>query len=119
MARITVEDCLKRVKSRFILTIIAAKRAKMLLEGSPPLVRCDNKAVVTALREIAAGKVLPIRREEESQLEEAKVKMIESLPEGELSLVESEEVYEPPELVYELTDESFAEGEEEEHEDRD
>lgn len=117
MARITVEDCLKQVKSRFVLTIIAAKRAKMLLEGSPPLVRCDNKAVVTALREIAAGKVLPIRREEKAQLEEAKVKMIESLPEGEFPLTETEEVYEPPELVYEVADEHLTE--EEGDEDRD
>jgi DNA-directed RNA polymerase subunit omega len=96
MARITVEDCLKRVPSRFALAVIAFKRAKMLLQGSPPLVKCDNKAIVTALREIAAGKVIPIRREERAQLEEAKVKIVEAVPE-----VEKEEIYEAPELVYE------------------
>jgi len=97
MARITVEDCLKRVKSCFALTVIAAKRAKMLLQGAPPLVKCDNRAIVTALREIAAGKVLPITKEEKAQLEEVKVKMLEAAAE-----VQPEEaVYEPPELVYE------------------
>lgn len=57
MARITVEDCLKQVPSRFILVHLAAQRARDLLKGSPSLVRSDNKAVVTALRELAAGKV--------------------------------------------------------------
>jgi len=57
MARITVEDCLKTVESRFELVILAARRAKMLLKGAKPLVQTDNRYVVTALREIAAGKV--------------------------------------------------------------
>jgi DNA-directed RNA polymerase subunit omega len=35
----------------------AARRAKQLLKGARPLVESDNKEVVTALREIAAGKV--------------------------------------------------------------
>ncbi|RLA85556.1 MAG: DNA-directed RNA polymerase subunit omega [Deltaproteobacteria bacterium] len=96
MARITVEDCLRQVKSRFGLAVVAAKRAKMLLQGAPPFVKCDNKAIVTALREIAASKVLPISKEEKAQLEEAKVKMLEAA-EKEIG----EQVYEPPELVYE------------------
>lgn len=57
MARITVEDCLARVESRFSLVILAAKRAKMLLKGAPLLVSTDNKIIVNALREIASGKV--------------------------------------------------------------
>jgi DNA-directed RNA polymerase subunit omega len=57
MARITVEDCLERVESRFALVVLAAKRVKMLLKGAPPLVGTDNKVIVNALREIAAGKV--------------------------------------------------------------
>ena len=57
MARITVEDCLARIPNRFELVVVAARRAKDLLKGSPPLVEADNKEVVTALREIAAGKV--------------------------------------------------------------
>jgi DNA-directed RNA polymerase subunit omega len=57
MARITVEDCLDKVPNRFELVLGAAKRAKQLLKGARPLVESDNKDVVTALREIAAGKV--------------------------------------------------------------
>ena len=57
MARITVEDCLKRVPNRFELVILGTKRAKQLLKGARPLVESDNKEVVTALREIAASKV--------------------------------------------------------------
>ena len=58
MARITVEDCLKRVDNRFALVMLAAKRTKQLLEGGHPLVKTDNREVVTALREIAAGEVV-------------------------------------------------------------
>jgi DNA-directed RNA polymerase omega subunit len=57
MARITVEDCLEQVESRFSLVNLASKRTKMLLKGATPLVDTDNKAIVNALREIAAGKV--------------------------------------------------------------
>ncbi|MFI5351735.1 MAG: DNA-directed RNA polymerase subunit omega [Candidatus Binatales bacterium] len=58
MARITVEDCLDKVSNRFELVLGAAKRSKQLLKGGRPLVDSDNKEVVTALREIAAGKVI-------------------------------------------------------------
>lgn len=57
MARITVEDCLDRVPNRFELVLLGARRAKQLLKGARPLVESDNKEVVTALREIAAGEV--------------------------------------------------------------
>ena len=56
MARVTVEDCLKNVKNRFELVIVAAKRARQLMRGKPPKVEWDNdKPTVVALREIAAG----------------------------------------------------------------
>jgi DNA-directed RNA polymerase subunit omega len=57
MARITVEDCLKKVESRFELVILAARRAKMIMKGAKPLVESDNRSIVNALREVAAGKV--------------------------------------------------------------
>lgn len=59
MARITVEDCLKKIDSRFILVNLAAKRVKQLRSGATPLLSSKNKEVVVALREIAAGKVTP------------------------------------------------------------
>lgn len=56
MARVTVEDCLKNVKNRFELVIVAAKRARQLMRGKEPKVDWDNdKPTVVALREIAAG----------------------------------------------------------------
>jgi len=57
MARITVEDCLDKVSSRFELVMLASKRAKQLLKGAKPLIKSDNRDIVIALREIAAGKV--------------------------------------------------------------
>ena len=64
MARVTVEDCLEKVPSRFELVLLAARRAKQLLKGSRPLIDSSNKEVVSALREIAAGKVTAVRSEE-------------------------------------------------------
>lgn len=58
MARITVEDCLDNVGNRFELVLLGARRAKQLLKGARPLVESDNKEVVTALREVAAGEVV-------------------------------------------------------------
>jgi len=57
MARITVEDCLQQVHSRFLLVHLTSQRARDLMKGAPALVHTDNKYVVTALREVAAGKV--------------------------------------------------------------
>ncbi len=57
MARVTVEDCLKRVENRFLLVMLASRRVKQLYKGAPPLVDPrNNRKIVTALREIAAGK---------------------------------------------------------------
>ena len=57
MARITVEDCLSKVLNRFELVMLASKRARQLFRGAKPLIVSDNREVVVALREIAAGEV--------------------------------------------------------------
>ncbi|MBW2558156.1 MAG: DNA-directed RNA polymerase subunit omega [Deltaproteobacteria bacterium] len=58
MARVTVEDSLKKAKNRFALTHLTIQRAKQLLRGSKPLSKKkNNREVVTALREIAEGEV--------------------------------------------------------------
>ncbi|MCE2860468.1 MAG: DNA-directed RNA polymerase subunit omega [Oxalobacteraceae bacterium] len=57
MARITVEDCLKRIPNRFQLTLAATYRARQILQGHTPKIDSDDKATVIALREIAAGHV--------------------------------------------------------------
>ncbi|WP_320175012.1 DNA-directed RNA polymerase subunit omega [Maridesulfovibrio sp.] len=59
MARITVEDCLAEVGNRFLIVQMAIKRVKQYREGYTPLVESKNKEIVTALREIAATKVIP------------------------------------------------------------
>ena len=67
MARVTIEDCLKRIPNRFYLVHVATKRVRQLLEGSPRLVKASsNEDVVTALREIAAGKVF-IKKEDSQE----------------------------------------------------
>jgi len=57
MARITIEDCLENVPSRFALVHLAIERVKQLRKGGRPLVKCKNREIVLALREIAQGKV--------------------------------------------------------------
>lgn len=58
MARVTVDDCLKRIPNRFQLTLVATYRARQLTMGSTPMVEADkDKPTVVALREVAAGKV--------------------------------------------------------------
>ena len=57
MARITVEDCLAQIPNRLQLVLAATYRARMLSQGHAPKVESKNKPGVTALREIAAGKI--------------------------------------------------------------
>ena len=53
MARVTVEDCVEKVSSRFQLVLLAAQRSREILAGSPITVEKDNdKNPVIALREI-------------------------------------------------------------------
>jgi DNA-directed RNA polymerase subunit omega len=58
MARITVEDCLEKIDNRFGIIHVAAERVRQLDKGSQRLVNCKNENAVTALREIAEGKVM-------------------------------------------------------------
>lgn len=54
MARVTVEDCVEKVPSRFELVVLAAKRARQISAGSALTVDRENdKNTVVALREIA------------------------------------------------------------------
>ena len=58
MARITVDDCLKRIPNRFQLTLTATYRARQLSQGASPLVEPNrDKFTVIALREISVGKI--------------------------------------------------------------
>lgn len=57
MARITVEDCLKKIPNRFELVLCATYRARQLNNGHAPHVDAKGKNTVIALREIAQGSV--------------------------------------------------------------
>jgi len=58
MARITVEDCLKRIPNRFDMTLTATTRARQLAIGAAPMVDpLRDKPTVIALRELAQGKI--------------------------------------------------------------
>ena len=68
MARVTVEDCVDKITSRFDLVLLAAHRSREMAEGAEILVDRDNdKNPIVALREIAEEKLAP------KELEEAKV----------------------------------------------
>lgn len=85
MARVTVEDCLEKVGNRFALVLLAAERARQLSKGAPPLVQCDNKPAVTALREIAEGRVRfreNIREKVEEYLREMRMRGVKSAQSG-------------------------------------
>ncbi len=58
MARITVEDCLKKVDNQYDLVLLAKERTAQLNAGDPMLVEQDNdKRTIISLREIGDGKV--------------------------------------------------------------
>ena len=58
MARITVEDCLKKIDSQYDLVLLAKERTSQLNAGEQALLPTDNdKNTVISLREIGEGKV--------------------------------------------------------------
>ena len=81
MARVTIEDCLEKVDSRFALVHLAVRRVLQLRSGVPRLMdRPKNKDVVLALREIAAGRVTP---ENVRELEDMRLLAVVNPPEKE------------------------------------
>ena len=86
MARITVEDCLTQENNRFALVQLASKRTKQLLQGSTAQITDRrNKAVVTALREIADGRVRFMTPEEAQAYEEQREREAEAARAAELA----------------------------------
>jgi DNA-directed RNA polymerase subunit omega len=58
VARITIDDCLKRVPNRFLLANMVARRVRQIREGSEYLVSSPKNAdIVMSLREVAAGRI--------------------------------------------------------------
>jgi len=70
VARITVEDCLRKVSNRFLLVNMVAKRVRQIREGSDYLVSSPkNEDIVVALREVSAGKIKMVPTEPEKETE--------------------------------------------------
>ena len=87
MARITVEDCLKKVESQYDLVLLAKERTSQLNSGAEMLVEADNdKNTVIALREIGDGKITieelknnsiaKLRKEPDKNFEEEEVEEV-------------------------------------------
>ena len=58
MARITVEDCLEKIRNQYDLVLLAKERTSQLNSGETQLVPKDNdKNTVISLREIGEGKI--------------------------------------------------------------
>ena len=86
MARVTVEDCVDKITSRFDLVLFAAHRAREMSAGSEILVERDNdKNPIVALREIADEKLVP------SDLEESKISSLQT----QIDVDEADEDYIP------------------------
>lgn len=79
MARITVEDCLEKINTRFELVHLAAARVRQLRKGAEPLVVCKNKDIVVSLREIAAEKVFIADKEDTDSLQDPMETPVEDL----------------------------------------
>lgn len=118
MARVTVEDCLKNVDSRFTLVHLAVRRVLQLRHGAPPTMENlkGNKEVVLALREIASDNITV---DNIRQIEEARPMPVEPSPaERELARVDLKEILEEatsfnPSVEFEESDQ-ILEGDEEE-----
>ena len=94
MARVTVEDCVKVVESRFELILIAAERSRILSKGAEPLLDRDrDKNPVVALREIAENKL------DLEQTKEILVKGLQKYHEEVLTEPDSEDNSEKEEIM--------------------
>ncbi len=58
MGQPPLEELLKKVNEKYALVVLAAKRARQVMEGDPKLVESkSNKPVTIAMMEVAQGKV--------------------------------------------------------------
>ena len=86
MARITVEDCLKKIDNQYDLVLLAKERTAQLNAGAEMLVAEDNdKKTIISLREIGEGKVLT------EDLEKSAVLRLRKEPDENLQQEETEE----------------------------
>ena len=86
MARITVEDCLKKIENQYDLVLLAKERTSQLNSGAPMLVEEENdKRTVISLREIGDGKV------EIADLKKSAITRLRKEPDESVQLEETDE----------------------------
>ena len=86
MARITVEDCMKKIDNQYDLVLLAKERTAQLNSGSPMLVEEDNdKRTIISLREIGDGKI------DVKEVETSAIKRLRKEPDEVEQLEETEE----------------------------
>ena len=90
MARITVEDCLKKVNNRFALIHMVSKRVRQLRKGAESTISSKNRDIVVSLREIARGNIHPIGKDEADNL--LKTQTAQVIEAGNLELDEKSHV---------------------------
>ncbi len=84
MARVTIEDCIEVYPNRFEMVLLAARRARQLLDGQEPViedVEDGEKPPVLALREIGGGKMT---WEQLQAIEEMEKKRLQELEDAQL-----------------------------------
>lgn len=56
---VSTEQCLKQIPNRFKMILVAVQRARELERGAVPKIQsANNKPVITALKELAEGKII-------------------------------------------------------------
>ncbi|HEY8394166.1 MAG TPA: DNA-directed RNA polymerase subunit omega [Thermaerobacter sp.] len=56
--RVTLDELLTKVDSKYTLVVLAARRARQLVDGAEPVIEpTASKPVTIALEELAAGKL--------------------------------------------------------------
>ena len=86
MARITIEDCLKKIDNQYDLVLLAKERTMQLNAGSPMLVEEDNdKRTIISLREIGDGKIL-VKDLEENAIKRLRKEPDESAEQEEIEI---------------------------------
>ena len=131
MARITVEDCLKKIDNQYDLVLLAKERTAQLNAGAPMLVDEDNdKRTIISLREIGDGKVSvkdleesaikrlrkePDEIEQQEEIEEETNDDFENLYKGEISksgtpILPSKRARKIPEKIQSFSKDDIAES---------
>ena len=82
MARVTIEDCLNLGYNKYSLVNLVTKRIVQFRKGEEPLVSDSNEEVVLALREIAAKKITPAKKDSNIQGQDLLIENDNPIEEG-------------------------------------